>query len=123
MSEPAAFTHFPKQRRLVQTRQYERVFSEGMRSAEGGLVVLACRNTLGYPRLGLAISRRHLPRAVHRNRLKRLIRESFRLHQVKLGQLDFIVVARQGVASMAGQDVSIVLRRQWAKVCRRQGMI
>lgn len=93
-----------------------------MRSAEKGLVVLACRNALGFSRLGLAIPRKHLRRAVQRNRLKRLIRESFRLHQLELAQLDLIVIARQGVDTMAAEDISVVLQRHWAKV-RRQGVL
>ena len=117
-----ALARFPKQRRLLRTRQYQRVFSEGMRSAEQGLVVLACRNALGFPRLGLAIPRKHLRRSVQRNRLKRLIRESFRLHQRELAQLDLIVIARQGVDTMAAEDISVVLQRHWAKV-RRQGVL
>lgn len=116
MFQPPGSARFPKQRRLLQTRQYQRVFAEGMRSAEGALVVLARHNALGFPRLGLAISRKHVRHAVQRNRLKRLIRESFRLHQRELGQLDLIVIARPGVAAMAAQDVSVVLQRHWAKV-------
>jgi ribonuclease P protein component len=83
-------------------------------------VVLALRNALGFPRLGLAIRRKYVRSAVQRNRLKRLIRESFRLHQGELGQLDLIVIARPGVDAMAAQDVSVVLQHHWARV-RNQG--
>lgn len=119
MAARPVFAQFPKQRRLLQTRQYQRVFSEGTRSAEEGLVVLACPNALGFPRLGMAISRKHLRRSVRRNRLKRLIRESFRRYQSELGQLDLVVIARHGVANMAADDVAIVLQRHWARVRSR----
>lgn len=79
-------------------------------------MVLARRNTLGFPRLGLAIARKQVRHAVRRNRIKRLIRESFRLHQQELSALDVVVIARRGVDAMAARDVYVVLRRQWAKV-------
>lgn len=119
MSRPTGYARFPKQRRLLQRRQYQRVFAKGRRSTDGPLVVFACRNALGFPRLGLAIARKHVRRAVQRNRLKRLIRESFRLHQRELGQLDLIVIARHGVDTMAAEDISLVLQRHWAKVRTR----
>jgi len=48
-----------------------------------------------YPRLGLTIAKRLMPRAVDRNRVKRLIRESFRQHQSRLPSRDYVVFARQ----------------------------
>lgn len=119
MPKPPSGAKFPKRRRLLRASQYDRVFSEGMRFSQGALVVLARRNRLGFPRLGLAIARKHVRLAVHRNRLKRLIRESFRYHQHQLGELDLVVVARHGVHDLAAKDVSFVLQRYWAKVRSR----
>lgn len=116
MNMPRGVAHFPKQRRLRQTRQYQRVFSKGRRWSKGALTVLACRNTLGFARLGLAIPRKYMRRAVQRNRLKRLIRESFRCHQQELGEFDLIVLAGRGVDVMAAKDVGIVLQRYWSKL-------
>ena len=48
-----------------------------------------------HPRLGLAIAKRLMQRAVDRNRVKRLVRESFRLHQSRLPSRDYVVFARQ----------------------------
>lgn len=76
-------------------------------------MVLAAANVLGYPRLGLAVARRHVRCAVHRNRLKRLIRESFRRHQHELGGMDLVVIVRQCGDQVDIQTVNVVLRRHW----------
>jgi ribonuclease P protein component len=49
------------------------------------------RRSAGGPRLGILISRKHARAAADRNRIKRCIREAFRLEQEKLGALDLLV--------------------------------
>jgi ribonuclease P protein component len=58
---------------------------------------LARTNDLGHPRLGLAMSRKSLPLAVHRNRIKRMAREVLRHRQHDLGGVDFIILTRLGL--------------------------
>jgi ribonuclease P protein component len=48
-------------------------------------------NTAGVGRLGLIVSKRVFPRAVDRNRAKRLLREWFRCHQIRLGSRDILI--------------------------------
>lgn len=59
------------------------------------------RRDSGAARLGLLISRRHAPRAVVRNRIKRCIREAFRLEQERLGPMDVLVRPPYGVKPSA----------------------
>ena len=49
------------------------------------------RRRAGGPRLGILISRKHAAAAADRNRIKRCIREAFRLEQEKLGAIDLLV--------------------------------
>jgi ribonuclease P protein component len=56
--------------------------------------VYVCRNTQGWARLGLVVGRRELPRAVDRNRVKRVLRESFRQTQAGLGEVDVVIRLR-----------------------------
>jgi ribonuclease P protein component len=55
------------------------------------------RREAGTARLGLLVSRRHAARAVERNRIKRCIREAFRLEQQNLGALDVLVRPPYGI--------------------------
>ena len=59
------------------------------------------RRDSGAARLGMLISRRHAARAVVRNRIKRCIREAFRLEQERLGPLDVLVRPPNGVKPSA----------------------
>jgi ribonuclease P protein component len=74
------------------------VFADATRSADQYFTVLGRPNDRDTARLGLTISRRTAKRAVDRNKLKRLARESFRMQQ-ELPTWDFVVMAKPGAAS------------------------
>ena len=81
--------------RLPGKSGFNNVFKQSQRSADRFFTVLYCSNELGYPRLGLAIAKRNCRLAVQRNRLKRLIRESFRLARPLIGGVDIVVLNRK----------------------------
>lgn len=110
---------FARRARLTTGGDYRRVFRESVRSSDAGLSVLAVRNELGYPRLGLAVSRRYAKTAILRNRIKRIARESFRLNQDRLGSLDVVVLAKAGVERLSAKDLRTVLERHWTNVVAR----
>lgn len=64
-------------------------------------------------RLGLAISAKSVPRAVDRNRIKRVTRESFRLHQAQLGPFEIVILARNGAGRANRQQLAEALARLW----------
>lgn len=69
--------------RLRRKGDFTAVFSRGARLSASGVILLYLRNDLGFSRLGLAVSRK-VGKAVRRNRLRRLIREGFRLTKHRL---------------------------------------
>jgi ribonuclease P protein component len=90
--ETAGFSY---DQRLHTAAEFGRVFAEPARSSDRFFTVLARPSGRPIARLGLTISRRAAKRAVDRNKLKRLARESFR-HHSGLPPWDFVVLARPG---------------------------
>lgn len=115
-------TRFSKRVRLLKPAEFGRVFKKAHRSSDRQLTILAAPNNLGYPRLGLAISKKHAKRAVDRNRIKRLVRESFRLHFSELPAADFVVMAKPVTKQALNQDVFSSLQFHWhrlTKLCEK----
>ena len=77
---------------------------------------MACANQLDYPRLGMVVSSRVARRAVARNRIKRLVRESFRLQQARIKGWDIVVIARPGVVKRTNQELVASLEEHWKKL-------
>lgn len=108
---------FPRAARLTEAADYSRVFKRSRkRSSDRWLTLLAAENSQGRPRLGLAVSRKAAKSAVARNRIKRLVRESFRLHQQQLPALDIVVVARPGIAGVESKVLRQALERHWKRI-------
>jgi ribonuclease P protein component len=85
---------FGRLRRLHGRRSFSRVFNARQRKQVGPLLVYAAPNDLSISRLGLSVSRRLGP-AHRRNRIKRCLREAFRLSQHELpAGYDFVVVVK-----------------------------
>lgn len=99
---PPAHYRYPRTHRLSGERAYEAVFSAKVRKNMGPLSVYGMPNGLTHPRLGLSVSRR-VGTAVVRNRIKRLVREAFRLcqHDWPAGYDLVVVVHRHEPAGLA----------------------
>ncbi|SEI71300.1 ribonuclease P protein component [Frateuria terrea] len=73
-------------------------------------------NGLDHARLGLAISKRVSKRAVERNRIKRLVRESFRRARHGLPPIDLVVMAREAAAGVPGTELLVELDALWRRL-------
>ena len=79
---------------LKENHLFRRVYYRGVSSAGSHLVLYCRKNNLGYNRLGLTVSAK-LAGAVQRNRVKRLLREAYRLHEDAFATgVDLVLVAR-----------------------------
>ncbi|QGU34055.1 ribonuclease P protein component [Thermochromatium tepidum] len=104
---------FGRERRLTSAGQFRRVFVEPRRVVLGGFVVLYRSNGLDRPRLGLAISKKCARRAIDRNRLKRLARESFRRAYRRLPGVDIVVMCTPRATAESNQRLFDALEQVW----------
>lgn len=108
---------FPPQARLLKAPEFRAVFRTGRR-ARAGLVHARFRpNGKGRARLGLAVSLKATGNAVSRNRIRRQLRESFRVNQHRLAGLD-VVVSLSRPATAGAIDLQARLPRLWSEVLR-----
>lgn len=110
---------FGREKRLLIPRQFKAVFDSPAAKVPGKHVLLLARpNDLEHPRLGLVIGKKSVKLSVGRNRLKRLIRESFRLNQDSLIGWDVVVVARKGLGELENAEVAQQFGKLWKRLAR-----
>ena len=114
--ERIASFHFSRQLRLLRPAEYKRVFSHACRVGTKHLTMLTVANQLGHPRLGMAISKKSVKRAVKRNLIKRQLRESFRLHQAIIGDFDVVVLAKPGCDRLPRAELRQQIDSCWQKI-------
>jgi ribonuclease P protein component len=96
--------------------EFKRVYAVGKRLGNEFFTVNAQANGLTCPRLGMSIAARILRRAVDRNRVRRLIRESFRVNQLSLPPLDIVIGVRAGVLTADNGRLRSALENLWQKI-------
>lgn len=106
---------FRASNRLKRPEEFKQVFSSKRRSSDKHFLFLAKSNDFDEPRLGLAVPKKHIRSAVERNKLKRIIRESFRLNQKKLKGNDIVVVVRSRL-DVNKIKTEPILAKHWDKV-------
>lgn len=105
---------FNKQQRLLKKKDYDRVFEKAKKLTTPDFVVLVRSNEIGRSRLGLALTKKLINKAHDRNRIKRLVRESFR--QTSLPAMDIVVLARQSTAKQSNINILTNLNKTWEKL-------
>ena len=118
-SNSASF-RFTKSLRLLCAADFKPVFDDApFRSSHQYFLILARLNQQTQPRLGLVMAKKHMKLAVERNRMKRLIRESFRLQQQELAGLDIVVLSRKGMDNLSNSEFSQQLNQQWQRIFKK----
>ena len=119
MDGQAADTRFGKAKRLLNAKNYSRVFdSPDARASHQHLLLLAKVNDGPDHRLGLVIAKKNVRLAVQRNRIKRVAREFFRSLPRSDPSLDVVLLARAGIGLLENAELSTILQQQWLKVVR-----
>ncbi|MGR9037646.1 MAG: ribonuclease P protein component, partial [Gammaproteobacteria bacterium] len=88
-------------------------------SSDQYFTILAVRNELDHPRLGLAIAKKNIKKAVRRNLIKRIVREAFRIRQHSLGSMDIVVLARKDAVDAPLELLRKSLDKHWLRLVSR----
>lgn len=115
---PIPDERFTRASRLTDAAQYRRVFAKNKRSADRNWTILYSHNQGQPARLGMAVAKKCAKRAVDRNRLKRLARESFRQHKQSLSGFDIVLLARNPSVTASKKDLAVSLARHWARIAK-----
>lgn len=108
---------FPQHVRLKTPDEFSKVLNHNTgRVHADPFFVLYCQNTYSHPRIGLAIAKKLVNKASGRNRVKRVIRESFRKKKDVLGSVDIVILGRAGIASAGNAELRDSLDKIWRKL-------
>jgi ribonuclease P protein component len=97
---------------------YLRLFKSGRRIRTACFNVYTGCSPAQAPRLGIAVSKRNVARAVDRNRLKRIARESFRLHLDRLPPNDIVVQMNPPARLTGNAELLGMLAAVWGDISR-----
>ena len=81
--------------------------------------LLRRENRMGYPRLGMVVAKRNARRAVDRNTVKRMIRESFRACKAGLEVCDYVVILKRPIGTVPRDSLRQQLTGLWEECTER----
>ena len=104
-SENRPDQRYPRSCRLTSRQQFLAVYEKGRRVSSYSFVLFGLPNQLGYCRLGVTVTRK-LGGAVVRNRIKRRLREVFRVNRHRLAPaLDLVINAKHAIVDVPAADL------------------
>ncbi len=115
-AHPMERSTFGKQERIRKRRDYLTVYQQGIRDHSGHFTCLTCRHLSGKRRLGITVGKK-VGKAVKRNRIKRIIREFYRVHKQRLpASLDIVIMAKPQVNMLTNHEIRRALERLFDRI-------
>lgn len=112
-------TSFGRDKRLLKPFEFKQVFDNTeWRSGSSQILVLASTNQHEKARIGFILAKKNLKLAVDRNRVKRIVRESFRQQQTKLPALDFVILGKKGLSELDNAEIRAMIDALWFRLKR-----
>lgn len=122
-SKTSGTTRFPRQHRLLSPSEFKPLFDQPTwRASSQHFLLLVSENGLAAPRLGIVIGKRRVKRAVDRNLLRRLMRESFRHRTMELSGLDVVILVRADLHHPDKRLIAEELGKVWTKLLAKRAV-
>jgi len=110
---------FPRQLRLTSAIDFQQVFKNNIRRSDACITILVGKRAGDCPRIGFAIARKQVPKAVKRSALKRLFRESFRKNQHRLPTRDMVIMVRREILLNDPAKIRANLNQHWNSIIKQ----
>ncbi len=110
---------FPRASRLTRPAEFKQVFANPhQRSSDCYFTLLGYFHSSSPPqlRLGLVVAKKRIAKAHDRNRVKRIVRESFRHLETTERSMDIVVIVKSAAAAVDNQTLFTVLRKHWQRL-------
>lgn len=112
----SASNSFSPKKRLRTNSEFQAVFRKCKKFSGRHFIFLVKKNALECPRVGVGISKKKIKTAVGRNKIKRIIRESFRKKQRQLPNLDIVVVVQKEADKIPSKILFETLDKKWQEL-------
>lgn len=110
---------FQREARLTTSADFRYVFSKNLKLGDSVITILVGNVAGKKPRIGFAIAKKQIKKAVHRNNLKRIFRESFRKNQYRLPARDIVIMVRKKILLRNGIQLTASLDKHWNNIISR----
>lgn len=111
---------YPRELRILNAGGFQQVFDNAsLKVPDQHILILARPNGLDHACIGFVLSKKNVRLAVQRNRVRRIIRESFRLNQHNLPPVDIVVLARRGLGDLVSEDLHKLSSKCWSRLRKK----
>ena len=104
--------------RIHTTSEFQRVYFMRQRLSGHYYLLYYGRNEVKHPRLGVVTSKRNVKKAVWRNRIRRVVKETFRIRKYLLPAFDIVVVAKSPSIKAENKELYECIKKLFAKLRR-----
>ena len=107
---------FQKQKKIKNKADFQFVYNQKTKISQKFLIATYKKNNFSYPRLGVTVSKRVSKLAVTRNKIKRIVREQFRLNQARLPKIDIVIIMRPEAVKLSKNALQEQINKLWKKL-------